>query len=1194
MTTAVLPGQAPRIGRQPGTTRTFLPTQTPIDIPVTGNTPQTRVDPSLLPQPKETYSEWVVKKYEETLLKENPEHGRQHAQQDKQIYWPVFADWARTHVVDLGTTLFLYMHDANSWIFKFFPIKLSKATRYTQTSMEALPQFPHIGVRKVPFRNITAKITAREGHAVYTVQGFSMDYFVMQTEEGRKTWDMLVAAITSNLWAFVIDQAMYELTFQPSEYRKSFQLYPYAEIPRSVAELFVWEQGNYFALNKRPQGIHQIVAGAGRVMEQRSRKCAGIIMSRDDVWYAHGRDPTQIYYDKSGPFALVNRQTAGKQGSIDGVTIYPIPIGAGKLHDNSMERLLQNVFQTGGFVRFPENTLSLSPDQYTSEKRSVRLASMSRNSMTKYTLLDVFKHAPQFIPLDARADESEDCHDDNGPDDTGDNPSNPAGQINLPLLYSLITDREKIFDEKLHTSLVGNEEMLDVLIRYDRNAPKGQQFHPITVFGEMSECHVKTKYMHHAYRTMEHVLFADMSEDDIGKFERGMRLAKDLSRNPGNANIFGLVDQGPTVRACTGFENRRRTGNLRDLDDYLGCEMVEPNIHGGPSLRAIPAGQAPGQGGVPVRPYGFGSISGFMTIAAARDTHPGLFNDDDVKVITDFLPVYIRIVDNLAACSPNNPALSPKLIPMYNNHPLMSNHVRRLIVAWNTIFSRFSQPYVVSSRVSGAPPVSQQSLPTQGQGQAAVGGFGGTQPEQMGPPRGQESQSGSAVVTQLTFDHFHGISFTSVVDNSAPLGFRHVVGDSTDTTTHFTASDEHLYGGTLFTALPWVHPSLPLLERSGEIAASLRARPDIGRVAIQTQRGARFRAGASHEVKQLVQLYDDEINTENFYKRMSTHPLMRQYPHFITHATVNPLVRYASTEASDFEARFMGTYAMSATTGLAGRAVLLSTVCLQTLTAFFDNNIAIPLGAMMLRPFETQMVTSAMAVAEGPLGTTYFSGFDNNVSFDAMSQHFRVQAWLWGRTMISDTSGYFALPCIRGTQYIGGKGHEFVNQNATQPIQDMDNVISLVSKCDGERLGDRSLIGVLASYNSAVEQQNLPHYLDLRNNFRKENFAGRLRSTDAPRDFPETRPDLTYSSAPILNLLFDWDHNEAGQILDNQSFQQLMTGRAINYHVRETLSEVWAPRQGWAKTPSYHLWGNTERENCFEIQQSYSMVVDSC
>jgi hypothetical protein len=1421
------------------------------------------IDASKMPKSTKSYSEWVTEMTDMHLTQENPTQGQQHYQANKEIYWQAWADWAAKNVAQLSDSLFLFMADQNSWIFKFFPIKINRATRFVQQSIEVHQSMPHIGTRKVPFPKISATVISREAHAVYTGQGFSMDYHFMKTSEGREAWDMMVDAVTANLWSFIIYNALNELTLEPSFYRRANQLYPFDSVPRTVDELFAWEQTNLFIVNKQPQAFHSLIAGAGRVMAQKQINCTGLIVARDDLWFAHGRDPTQCFYDKSGPVSLRARVTAGQEKVIDGVTIYPIPLGSGYVHDSTFSQILQSVIQKGSFVRFPELTQTLQPSEYTSEKRSVRFSSTTRNGMTKYTLLDALSHSPEFYPLDnslrdtdlmeygnafgdeADSDDGEDSGESSDEDfgsgaSSGgsartrrlrEKRSNPAGKLNRELLYSLINDKDDIFSRKLRTSLRENDgknmDRINQFIRYNKNPrlSSKQKLYPIHVFGELAECNVKTKYLAHVNRTMEDAMFMGIDKSAMLKFEKGMRLARELNRSTNSAAIELIaraVDERHIVVACADLSKREKfadDGSLVDSPDSLMCTMVAPTPQGGMPLDVAKLATITGEGVRKIRPFGFGNIAGFMTLIALDDaTELDFFNAEDMAVIRDFVDVYKQIVANMRLCCRGHPGLSPSMIPLYHNSPEMTDNTRVLIAAWYTIFSHFITPSMLgvrgNSRAGRAVAQAEaQADVSAARSEAAEADraryaevyyiltgdsvpagayntiwrtYGGASPKIADFMRAlrRESQekgklfeeafvvrraeryidhavedmrqkvteadngidrdlrnsalatavrdlkqlsltfnlriseiaktvrdvkargamqqleekfmddvnryttnfirffeenkkkpaddtdaraqaahakrfsaskidepfhfvnttadfsasdaismanaglgeafdkyieqevtaiidaSGSAfrtvgrgadtdgrarevgILSQLTFErlgasgHFHHARLGEISDDGAVLGERHIYNGNAGADHPFEEHDEQMFGGSIFTALPFVHPALPLLERSGDIGASLRERTDLGRVNISTERGPRFRNGTAQNGKVL---YDKSIYTKSFYDMLLKDPLLLRYPEFVTHIIANPLVQYDSREVSDFEARYIGTFSMPASLGVAARCLLLTPINLQMLTTMFDHNIAIPLGAMLIRPFETQGCFSAIAVSGEAIGTTYFSGFDNTVAFDPLSQHFTMQAFLWMRAMVAQNDRFLVLPCIRGGAFLGGKGHLFVNNNASQPLNRLPQLVEAISACDGEALGVHSIIAVSDTYNNAIEKQEA-HHFDLRNNYRRENFAGRLHH--APRDFVELREDIVYAGAPILNTLFDWNFNDTTP-MEDQSFAQQMRGLSRNFHVHEALSEVWDGKKGcgWKQTKSYHPWGATDTENCLDVQQSHSAVV---
>jgi len=1150
--------------------------------------PKTPVMPQLLPKASTTYSDWLVKQMDATLLQENSAQGAKHYREKKETFWLTFADWAASNPKELKTTLYAFMQDDQNWIFGFFPIKISKATRAIQQSLDIHQELPVIGTRKVPFRNISASVNVREKHAIYTAQGFQMDYHFMKTPDGMAAWDRMVDALTANLWSFVIYQALNEVLFEPSWYRKQNQLYPFTDVPRTVDELFDYEQRKLFILNKKPQAFHELLADSGRIMGQKQQKPSGLIMARDDLWYAHGRDPTQCYYDKSGPISIRSRTSAGNEKTVDGAKIYAVPLASGRLHDDSFSPLLVNRFQTGGFVRMRETTINLPAADYSSEKRSIRFASISKNGMTKYTLLDTLRHVPEFYPIDyqpIRADGSNafdqderqqggnESHDDDvyyhndGTDRMFDNPSSPAGQINRPLLWHTINNRKDIFERRLRTKLEGNEEYLNTLVRYNKEINNTEsKMYPIDMFGEMSECNAKTKYLGHVYRTMEHAIFSDIGPEGVAKFEAGLRLAKILNR-PNMKDTKVVIDIGKLGNSVTG-KSSLRTSILKDKTAKT-LYVTDTLANGAPVMDSAAFLKNPKEKDSlkwlydVVTPWGLGSYSGFEAIVSGASL---FFDNAVVETVREFLTVYKQIVSKLLILCPGNSCLSPKLVPDHLNNASMSDFTRTLIVAWNTLFSNAVTPNVTKSSF-----ITTNQFLTQFTFETPNATFG----HALIVP---DSNIG------VPSDAYIAVSFDADLYKSS--------GDYANA--NVNTEDEKMFGGTLFTALPFVHPNLPLLERSGNIGDSLRKRPEA--IHFSQQRNAvkiPFRATGikQSEVLDIVKERDNNEYTQAYYEELANSDLYKNFPASIAHMVANPLVKNSHEKVSDFEARLISSHSYSSTLGLAARAVLYSRINLQTLTAWFDNNIALPFGAVLIRPFEDQDCTSAIAVADGPIGTTYFSGMDNHVSFDPSAQHYSVQAFLHCMPVVQANMKYLMLPIVRGGPFNGGKGHLFVNQNAKSCLHEMERVKEYIETNNGEGLGNNSIIATLASYNFAIEKQET-HHFDIRNNYRRENFAGRLQN--AP-DFVLQKLTLAYPAAPILNAIFDWDHEIPSELIEDQSFSQYMRGRARNYHVHETMCEEWdtVKGSGWVKTKSYHVWDKTEQDNCADVQTSHSSVTKS-
>jgi len=63
--------------------------------------PKTPVMPQLLPKASTTYSDWLVKQMDATLLQENSAQGAKHYREKKETFWLTFADWAASNPKEL-------------------------------------------------------------------------------------------------------------------------------------------------------------------------------------------------------------------------------------------------------------------------------------------------------------------------------------------------------------------------------------------------------------------------------------------------------------------------------------------------------------------------------------------------------------------------------------------------------------------------------------------------------------------------------------------------------------------------------------------------------------------------------------------------------------------------------------------------------------------------------------------------------------------------------------------------------------------------------------------------------------------------------------------------------------------------------------------------------------------------------------
>lgn len=1072
---------------------------------------------SVMPKSQQTYSEWILERVAPKVTMENPEQGIKRYNENKEIYWSAYADWAVENVEQMSETLFLFMFDNKNWITEKFPIVLSNATRYVQKIMNINQEMPDIQTRKVPARNISATIYTREAHAAYTSQGFQMDYDVMKTPMGRREFDMKVEAVVANLGVFVMYQSVSAMLYTPSFYITPNQLYAFKDVPRTVDELYnLHERRRMFIINKSEFSFDEIVASADRIFNQKQKKAAGIIMSRDDFWYLQARNPTMNYRDKSGPVALRNRLNAGQQQVIDGIQLYPVPLVCGRLHDPLFTPLLEHPIALGGFVRFPELTHHLAPEEYASDMRNVKMAAISTNCMNLYKLCDVIAHSLEFYPP----------NDKHG----------RGGQINRPLLQDMINVHDDLFNKNMSTTLKGNEKHMNPLVAYDNDPTYAvytnqglKRYRVVDMIGEIETCQFSHKNMVPVAQTMLVHMTRHLSKDELNTFERGLVLASELTKlDPSRYHNYIQ-----TIAAAT-------AADLVNLGETT-IKMKKPNRFGGPVLDANSLTTA---GVANVRPYGMGTISGFMTVDAFSKHNDAVFDKKDVAVITQFVRIYKSMVSQLIEACPDNPCLAPSMVPMHHNSHEMSDFTRIMIVAWYTLFMPFVPPMGVQTGASPSKLIVQLSIET-------------------GTTIGRTKYQPASMIEKNTSD---GLKVESM--DAEPFG-------------DFISSS--LFGGTLFGFLNFVHPQLPVLAKTNASAKAELQKNINGSLLTLNMNNANLAFMSLHVPYDTA--HANHMCTRAFYDELMNMKLLKEFPAALLQMLAYPLAHDTKTPTV-FETRMATSALAPRLLGIAMRAVMFCRANVATVKAFTENNIRIPFGAMIIRPFETQICHSAIVVAEGVIGETNFSGYDNTLTFDPLHKHFSIQAFTQVAAVVKDNEKYVFMPAVRGGVFLGGKGHMFVNQGMDEHIAENEELVQAIHTCNGEQLGNKSCIPTLTSYNYAVEKQETRHF-DLRNRFHRGDFPGRLEDS---RDFTDTRSTLAYPAAPLLNHVFRWTY-DSNAYINRMNFSQMMQGRMRNHIVSETLSHVWSPEGRWAKTMSYHVWGETEQDGCRDTQQSHASVV---
>ena len=371
--------------------------------------------------------------------------------------------------------------------------------------------------------------------------------------------------------------------------------------------------------------------------------------------------------------------------------------------------------------------------------------------------------------------------------------------------------------------------------------------------------------------------------------------------------------------------------------------MTVPNRYGGPPLKISNLTDA--------RPWGMGTISGFYTVLDAVNTKADAFAAADVAVIRNFVRVFEDIYDNVEHLTHLHPCLSPLLVPLYHNSAEMTDRMRSMIVMWYTLVHKFLPPWPIN---------------------------------------------GAAEITQLAFSSGSDIFLNAVVDNdpNSPIGIRYELAQSPNAnkTQDLRFHEIHArgFGGTLFAALGYVHPQLPVpFVSHRNMGKALHKKPEGSHLVWRDNAASSepFFSLVAPTAERAFEKHNARVCTRDYARELASNEVLRRFPRFVTHIIAHPVVFHDENFVTDFEVRLLQSHTKTALRGIAERYLQFAQVTLQTVRCMQQHNIRTPLNVDLLRPHETQYVYCGYALSGPKLGVTYFSGIDNNVSFDARSVH---------------------------------------------------------------------------------------------------------------------------------------------------------------------------------------------------------------
>jgi hypothetical protein len=306
-------------------------------------------------------------------------------------------------------------------------------------------------------------------------------------------------------------------------------------------------------------------------------------------------------------------------------------------------------------------------------------------------------------------------------------------------------------------------------------------------------------------------------------------------------------------------------------------------------------------------------------------------------------------------------------------------------------------------------------------------------------------------------------------------------------------------------------------------------------------------------------------------------------PEPLLHAMFFPLTgnpfKDSKGQVTDFERRWMLTHQYDTREGIAARLVLFRDITGPAMCEWYDCDIDLPLSVELLRPFETQYMNAAAAVAEGELGTIYMSPTDKIMSFQADTKQFMLDASMRHATAITIPENFHMVENMKGGPRLGGKGHRFIRELYPQPaiLSGADGDASLDSVRDilgqGHKLGAYSWIGVLQGMSSTIGTAGGNWDIDIGGFFDKKEFPSRLHEC---REFIEHRTEPMYDGVFFTNYIYRFAHMHRLREhipLDRYSHDNIMMQQLTNFICNMT-SQRMTDRNGNTVTAnSHHRWG---------------------
>ena len=413
----------------------------------------------------------------------------------------------------------------------------------------------------------------------------------------------------------------------------------------------------------------------------------------------------------------------------------------------------------------------------------------------------------------------------------------------------------------------------------------------------------------------------------------------------------------------------------------------------------------------------------------------------------------------------------------------------------------------------------------------------------------------------------------------------------------FDEEDKKFFGGTIFTALPFVDLRYHAAPRGGFTYDSLEksgfaaeyeiskertiARYISGYPAIETAKGKRDKETP------VIKSYEERSFTEEGYRIYRSMYTGNKLPRFIIHGLAYP---YTGNPYSDEMSRIDRMWAMSwslgDSLGFALRVLLTCDLSLQNINKFHANHIPFPVNVGYLRPSEEQDTESVPVASSKGLGKTYVrkEGIQQIVTGNAMLQQWRVERSYGFKPAILDKRRFLILEHVLGRTLRGGKGSLPINIGIS-PFDKVNWQRQVVDKMgNGYRMGEKSCYAYLCGISAPI-----PTMCDIEGRWHYEDFAGKV--PEYSDSFKSMRYEPMFQGQSMLNEVFKFNMRKPLVAEKNRSFANTAMNQRQNTICCQTNVLVYDPLKNGLEdeTQSYHQWGR-QGHNCATIESGGNVI----